>query len=84
MKQEKPKTYTIIVNGREKEVESEELSWRELALLAFPNGQFGEPIEYNITYSKGPKENREGTLVEGQTVTIKNRMNFHVKRTDRS
>ena len=57
------KDYRIIVNAREKIVTSKELSFDEVAKLAFPTPPPGQNIMYTITYRHGPKKNREGTMV---------------------
>jgi hypothetical protein len=75
---------TIVVNGREKVIEESELSFAQLVTLAFENPPSGPYIVFTITYRRGPCENREGTLVEGETVKIKNGMIFNVTATDKS
>ena len=77
------KTVTIVVNGREKVVPKDELTFAEVVALAdgLPSGQF---IVYTITYRRGPDDNKEGTLVEGASVKVKNGMIFNVTATDKS
>jgi Multiubiquitin len=76
--------YKIIVNARKKEVTQKVLSFDEVARLAFAQPPFGANTLYTITYRNGPAKNKEGTLVEGQTVTIKDEMIFNVTPTDKS
>jgi Multiubiquitin len=76
--------FHIIVNAREKDVTQPSLSFDEVARLAFAQPPFGANTLYTITYRKGPAENKEGTMVEGQSVTLKNGMIFNVTATDKS
>lgn len=76
--------FTIIVNGREKHVSENELSFDQLVVLAFGTVQNNGRTVYTITYRHGEGNKHEGTLVEGQTVAIKNRMIFNVTPTDKS
>lgn len=79
------KDVTIIVNGREKVVPGkEELSFAEIVALAFDNPPTGPNIVFTITYRRGHGNKPEGTLVEGETVKIKDGMIFNVTATDKS
>lgn len=76
------KTVTVYVNGQAKQVEKREYTFEEVVRLAFdnPNPNF----EYTVTYSKGEEPNKEGTLVPGQTVKMKEGMIFDVTETNKS
>lgn len=75
--------FEIIVNGRPRQWVKETISYTEVVDLAFPPPH--KPTEiFTVQYSHGPKENPQGTLVEGQTVTVKSGMVFDVTRTDKS
>jgi hypothetical protein len=76
--------FTIIVNARKKVVVSRVQSFDEIVALAFNPVPTGPNIMYTVTYRHGPRANREGTLVEGATVKIKDDMIFNVARTDKS
>lgn len=78
------KTVTIVVNGREKEVEKGELSFEEVVALAFGPPEAGDNIIYTVTYKRGHGNKPEGTLVEGDTVKVKDGMVFNATRTDKS
>lgn len=78
------KEYKIIVNGREKVVTKKELSFAEVVALAFDNPPQGENIVITITYRRGEGNKPEGSLVEGETVKIKDGMIFNVAATDKS
>jgi Multiubiquitin len=73
---------TIIVNGREKIVKKTQLSYLEVVRLAF------DPIDentiYTVTYKKGPDENPEGSMVDGDIVTVACGMIFNVTPTRKS
>jgi hypothetical protein len=75
---------TIIVNGREKTVESNRLSFDKLLALAFDPVPDGPNWCFTVTYRNGPRPNPEGTLIEGQSVRITDRMVFNVTATDKS
>lgn len=78
------KEITIIVNGREKTVTERKLNMDDLVKLAFENPPTGEFICFTITYRRGESKNPQGTLEEGETVTIKKGMIFNVTATDKS
>lgn len=78
------KDYTIIVNGRQKMVTAKEMSFTEIVALAFDNPPTGPNIVFTVTYRRGEGNKPEGTLVEGETVKIKEGMIFNVTATDKS
>lgn len=78
------KQFTIIVNGRQRLVTSKNLTFAEVVQLAFDDAIFNEMTIYTITFKRGDGEKPEGTLVEGDTVKIKEGMIFNVTRTDKS
>jgi len=81
---EKDRSVTIVVNGREKTVTSKELTFDEVVNLAFDDPQPGPNIVFTITYRRGHGDKPEGSLVEGGTVKVKDGMIFNVTRTDKS
>lgn len=83
--EERPKTVTIIVNGRQKTLpKKEELTFEEVVALAFENPPTGDGIQYTVQYTRGHGHKPSGTLVEGQSVKIKEGMEFDVTSTNRS
>ena len=68
--------YVIIVNGRRREVYKAQLTFDEIVELAFDDPPQGEFICFTITYRGGDCSKPEGTLVEGETITIVCRMIF--------
>jgi outer membrane protein assembly factor BamB len=84
MEKNNEKEVTIIVNGREKTVEKNaELSFSDIVALAFDNTP-GENTMFTVTYRKGQGNKPEGTLVDGDTVKVKDGMIFNVTATDKS
>ncbi len=80
---EENRKFEIIVNGRPKPWHEDAISYSQVVNLAFSPPH--KPTElFTVQFSHGPKEKREGTLVEGQTVNVKSGMIFDVTRTDRS
>ena len=73
----------IFVNGRRKPWEEEEIDYSQAVDLAYPPPH-KDTEEFTVQYSKGPDENRQGTLVAGQDVEVKSGMVFNVSRTDKS
>ena len=84
MSDEQKHTFKIIVNAREKDVHDEHLTFDQVVGLAFETPPPGQNVVFTITYRNGPPENREGSMVEGQTVHLKDGMVFNVTATDKS
>ncbi|MEP1781756.1 multiubiquitin domain-containing protein [Reichenbachiella sp.] len=74
----------IIVNGRERKAKSKELTFDQVVELAFGQIDLNPNICYTITYKRGPGQNPEGSMVEGDSVIINKGMIFNVTRTDKS
>jgi hypothetical protein len=77
-----PEPHHIVVNGQPREVTEKELSFHAVCKLAFPEGPFGENVNYTVTFADphGP----EGSMVQGESVKVKNGMIFNVGKSDRS
>ena len=75
--------FNIFVNARRHSWEDKTINYSQVVGLAFLP-PYGPNEIFTVQYSCGPKENREGTLVEGQKVEIKSGMVFDVTRTDKS
>lgn len=78
------KTIKIVVNGRSREVTTNEISFDELVDLAFHDPPRGPQIVFTITFRNGGSRIAEGVLDEGQTVKVQNRTIIKVTRTDPS
>jgi hypothetical protein len=74
--------YHIVINGEEKEIRQKRLSFQEICVLAFPAGPFGEKVRYTVTY--GYPDGREDSMVQGDTIEVKERLVLYVGNTDRS
>ena len=81
---ERPKTYTIYVNGQEKTVTTKTVTYEQIVKLAFPNPITGQNIIYTVGYEDGPHKNPSGSLMPGGTVYVKDGMIFDVTPTDKS
>jgi hypothetical protein len=78
-------TITIIVNGRPRDIEAQEITFDQVVHLAFENPPFGADTIFSVTYRKGGNEHRpEGVMVEGDTVKVKKGTTFNVSATNRS
>ncbi len=73
---------TIIVNGREKKITKDTLSFEEVVALAFDNPS--PDVMYTVSYRDADQEPKNGTLVAGQTVKVKNGTIFNVTPTNKS
>ena len=80
---EEQKKFELIVNARPKSWNEDTISYTQVVNLAFPPPHTSTEI-FTVQYSRGPKDNPQGTLVEGQTVRVKSGMVFDVTRTDKS
>jgi hypothetical protein len=78
------KTVTIIVNGKEKTVEKDDLTYDEVVALAFNPPPTGDNILITIVYRRGHGDKPEGSVVPGGSVKVKDGMIFDVTATDRS
>lgn len=78
---EERKKYKIFVNGEEAKVESDIVTYAQVVLIAYPQGEPG--TEYTVTFDKA-KEPRDGDLVAGQSVEIKEDTEFDVTPTGKS
>ncbi|MDD5068635.1 MAG: multiubiquitin domain-containing protein [Candidatus Pacebacteria bacterium] len=80
----KEKEVKIIVNTREKVWNKKEISYEEVVVLAFGSHSQDENVVYTVTFSKGPDGHREGSLVKGESVKVKDGMIFNVTQTNKS
>lgn len=79
----KPASYTIRVNGDEKEWKKNVISFEEVLSLAFPSINH-DRTAYTMKYSNGPRQNPNGSMDKGDIVYIKDKMIFNVTPTNRS
>ena len=78
------KTFSITVNGRQKQVERDELSFDELVDLAFDNPARGPQIVFTITFREAGGRIPEGELDEMQRLKVRDGTIINVTRTDQS
>jgi hypothetical protein len=76
--------YEIVVNARQVDVPKGTLSYIEVVRLAFEHPVIDENTIYTVAYKRGHGDKPEGTMVDGDTVKIKNGMIFYVTPTNRS
>jgi len=81
---DKDKEVVILVNTRPTPYDEKEISFRQVVDLAFPGAQFIPQIVYTVNYSKGIDKKPKGSLVDNESVHVKNKMVFDVDRTDNS
>ena len=83
--EEKDKTVTIVVNGRPKKWrKNDDISFDEAVQLAFENPPTGDGVQFTVQYTRGNGNKPAGTLLEGQSVKVKDGMIFDVTATNRS
>ena len=78
------KQVTIVVNGRERQVDKDQLTYQEVLALAFDPVPSGPNVYFTVTYRRGHGDKPEGTLAEGGVVKVKEGMIFNVSQTDKS
>jgi Multiubiquitin len=78
------KDFTVIVNGRQKTVETQQLSFEEVVKLAFEKPPQGPNVIITVTYTGAAGPKPDGTLDQGDHVKIKDGTVFNVTATDRS
>ena len=78
------KGYSIIVNGRNRTDEDEELTFDRVVSLAFDDPPTGEFICFTITYRRAGGRKPEGTLIEGESVKVRDGTIINVTVTDKS
>jgi hypothetical protein len=75
------KTYKVTVNGVEHTADHEVLTFDEIVALEFPNADPNTIFSVSFDHAREPKE---GELLKGQSVTIKQNTEFDVDDTGRS
>ena len=78
----KERSYVLTVNGRERAVNSKKQTYRDIALLAYPGADF-DKFMFTITFFR-VEGGKDGDLVEGEKINVKDGMVFNVRRSDRS
>ena len=79
------KTVTIYVNGRPKEwPKNADISFEQVIALGFDNPPSGDGVQFTVQYTRGQGNKPAGSLLEGQSVKVKDGMEFDVTPTNRS
>src|ERR1700687_3546266 len=66
------KTVTIIVNGRQKTVpKNEDITFEAFVALAFDTPPTGDGVQFTVQFTRGQGNKPAGTLIEGQSVKVK-------------
>lgn len=76
------KTHTIFVNGRPRNVTGNKITYEEIVKLAFPDDPSNQDIDFTVAYAN--PHGKDGELVAGQEVHVKEGMVFNVTKTNRS
>lgn len=77
-------TTTVIINARPYEIQAKEFSFEDVVNLAYNNAPpSGQYVTITVTYSRG-ENGKEGSMLPGDSVKVKNKMVFDVSATDRS
>lgn len=76
------RTVTIIINGRPRQVTGKMVSYEEIVKLAFPDDPSNQDIDFTVAYAN--PHGKDGELVAGQEVHVKEGMVFNVTKTNRS
>ncbi|RYG46385.1 MAG: hypothetical protein EOO01_16265 [Chitinophagaceae bacterium] len=75
---------TLIVNAREKMWNKRTITFEEVVFLQYGPTDPNPQITYSVLYKNGPRQNPEGMMTEGETLFVKDKMNFHVSKTNQS
>jgi Multiubiquitin len=78
------KEFKIFVNTREKEVKTDTLSFDDVVKLAFGSIPTGDGAMATVIFHDADQKPADGSLVQGQSVKIKNGTSFDVTPTNRS
>jgi hypothetical protein len=79
----KDKVFTIIVNAQQKTVDHKRLTFEEIVILAFGAYQPSDTIIYTVLYTRG-EHGKEGSLVAGDSINVKDGMELNVDKNNRS
>lgn len=76
--------FNIVVNGKAKRTDHAVLSFDEVVKLAYPTPPEAGDLVYTVVFHNADQEPRNGTLVSGRSVTVRNGTKFDVKHAVRS
>lgn len=78
------KTHEIVVNGRPRSVENEELSYDDVVRLAFDPVPSGPGVEITVSYRDSAGRPSDGLLALGGKVKVRDGTVIIVSATDKS
>jgi Multiubiquitin len=78
------KQVTVIFNTRPKLINKERISFDEVIAYSFDTPPSGDGVQFTVQYTHGHVDKPKGTLVEGESVKVKDGMEFDVTPTNRS
>jgi len=81
---DKVKEVTVVFNGRPKTIAKESLSFEEVIAHSFETPPSGDGVQFTVQYTRGHGNKPTGTLLEGESVKVKDGMEFDVTPTNRS
>lgn len=83
-KSNEKKVVSIIVNGTQRPVEKDIISYDEVVTFAFADSPQHPERTYSVTYKRGHGDKPEGILSPKTNVKVKDGMEFKVKHTGQS
>jgi hypothetical protein len=78
------KEFAIIVNAKEKQWLDKKITFDQVIVLAFGLFENNANVSYSVAFKRGEDKKPEGTMVLGDSVTVKDKMIFNVSKTDKS
>jgi hypothetical protein len=78
------KEFTIFVNTREKKFTGKEISYEQVVAYALNGSPLPENIIYTVTFSKGEDKKPKGSLSAGDSIHVKEGMEFTATPTTKS
>lgn len=84
------KSIPVVINGRAGSVPTEKVSYNDIVLMSAENDEKRALLEkflnsggvFSVTYDKGPKDDREGSIVKGGSLNVVPGMIINAHRTD--
>lgn len=75
--------FSIVVNARMKQWLDKSISFQQVVVLAFGTYHQNTSTAYTVIY-KGGESKKEGSMVPGDIIKVKDKMIFNVTATDKS
>ena len=81
---DKEKQVEIVINGRKRTFSGKIITYIEVVTISLDGAPVATDSIYSVTYRKGEGNKPEGSLVEGDSVKVKDGMVFNVTATTKS